>query len=89
MEILTIHKTNEGDNGNIPEGKSRGEKPQVIFPKEYCHYLRVWFEYCVFLSLGELNKPSLFSAEWLPRNMGFYSPLQYQGYSIVTPLEKK
>ena len=30
---------NEGDNGNIPEGKSQGVKLRVIFPKEYCHYL--------------------------------------------------
>ena len=43
----------------------------------------------VFLSLGELNISSLFSAEWLPQNMGFYSPLQCHGYSTVAPLEEK
>ena len=43
----------------------------------------------VFLSLGKLNISSLFSAEWLPQNMGFYSPLQGHGYSTVAPLEEK
>ena len=43
----------------------------------------------VFLSLRELNISSLFSAEWLPQKMGFFSPLQCHGYSTVAPLEEK
>ena len=76
MEIMAIF-LRENHKGRSPEGFS--QRNIAIIPKFGGNN--------VFLSLGELNILSLFSADWLSQNMGFYA--MCHGYSTVALLEEK
>ena len=72
--------TNNGDNGNIPEGKSQGAKPRVIFPQEYCHYLTCLSVNNMYLSHAVLKILLHFVAE---------VTCKFQFLKELTPLKRR